>query len=77
MAEVRNSSSDTVAFGPGPWDQLPTRLDIPSSRNAPTWLDEMQAPAALDFDVSMLRRPRTSPASHSRDQSPPMFGLIH
>lgn len=68
---------ETVALGPGMWDQLPPEMQQTFVVNAPTFLDEQQEPvSAMGVDLSRLAR-FTRPALVTRgDQSPPFFGLI-
>ena len=45
---------ETIALGPGGWDQLPARIRQTFVFNAPTWLDEVQDPEALTLDLTRL-----------------------
>lgn len=46
---------ETVALGPGAWNQLPTVLRNTFIYNAPTFLDEMQDPESLELDLPSLQ----------------------
>lgn len=67
---------ETIAFGPGAWDELPSDLRRTFVFNAPTWLDEIQDPESLTLDPGALSA-FTAPAllSHG-DASPPFFPLV-
>lgn len=48
---------EEVAFGPGAWEnELPAETRAILVRNAPTYLDELQDPSALDVDREALSR---------------------
>ena len=47
---------ENVAFGPGEWDRLPKRLTETFIQNAPTHLDEMNDPDALNINLEALSR---------------------
>jgi pimeloyl-ACP methyl ester carboxylesterase len=47
---------ETIAFGPGGWDQLDDEDRATFVGNAPTWLDEVGEPEAFTLDVARLRR---------------------
>ena len=67
---------EDIAFGPGAWAQLPPAARDTFIANAPTWLDEMRQPDALDFDLARLDGLDRPTLLSQGDQSPPMFGLI-
>jgi pimeloyl-ACP methyl ester carboxylesterase len=47
--------ADTIAFGPGAWDQqLTSEMRDVFITNAPTWLDEVHDPDALQMDLEAL-----------------------
>jgi pimeloyl-ACP methyl ester carboxylesterase len=46
---------ETVAFGPGAWEQFSPRTRETFIFNAPTWLDEARDPDALTLDCRPLR----------------------
>ncbi|MFJ9772264.1 alpha/beta fold hydrolase [Kitasatospora sp. NPDC101157] len=67
---------DSLAFGPGAWEQLPAPVRHTYIRNAPTYLDELRDPDALDLDLTGLTR-FTEPALLTQsDDSVPMFGAV-
>jgi pimeloyl-ACP methyl ester carboxylesterase len=67
---------ETIAFGPGAWSELPQEVRDTFVNNAPTWLDEVHDPEALELDLSGLRG-FTAPALLTiGDQSPPFFPLV-
>jgi len=67
---------ETIAFGPGAWQGLPEEARKTFVFNAPTWLDEVHDPEALEIDLSELHG-FTAPALLTRgDQSPPFFPLV-
>jgi len=67
---------ETIAFGPGTWDQLPAALRETFVFNAPTWLDEVRDPLSLHLDLRKLRG-FTRPAMLSGGgESPPFFGAV-
>lgn len=47
---------EKVAFGPGEWDRLPTRLTQMFIQNAATHLDEMRDPNALNINLEALSK---------------------
>jgi pimeloyl-ACP methyl ester carboxylesterase len=67
---------EDIAMGSGAWDQLPPHAQRTFIDNAPTWLDEMQEPDALDFDLSRLQGWDRPTLLSRGDQSPPMFGPV-
>lgn len=67
---------ETVALGPGMWEELPPGMRQTFAFNAPTWLDEMKEQGAFLLDLGRLAA-FDRPALISRgDQSPPFFGTI-
>lgn len=67
---------ETVAFGAGAWSELPQQTKDTFVYNAPTWLDEMHDPEALEIDLRGLCG-FTAPALLTiGDQSPPFFRLV-
>ncbi|MFI9362064.1 alpha/beta fold hydrolase [Kitasatospora sp. NPDC053057] len=67
---------ETVAFGPGAWEQLPAPVRHTFIRNAPTYLDELRDPDALDLDLTALARFAEPALLTQSDDSPPMFGQV-
>ncbi|MFJ2776968.1 MULTISPECIES: alpha/beta fold hydrolase [unclassified Kitasatospora] len=67
---------ESLAFGPGAWEQLPAPIRHTYIRNAPTYLDELRDPDALDLDLNALAR-YTEPALLTQsDDSAPMYGEV-
>ncbi|MFH9350887.1 alpha/beta fold hydrolase [Kitasatospora sp. NPDC017646] len=67
---------DSLAFGPGAWEQLPAPVRHTYVRNAPTFLDELRDPDALDLDLTGLTR-FTEPALLTQSEdSAPVFGEV-
>ena len=67
---------ETIAFGPGTWDQLPPPMRKTFVFNAPTWLDEMNEPAAYRIDLDRLASFGAPLLMTQGDQSPPFFRAI-
>lgn len=67
---------ETIAFGPGGWQELPEGTRATFVFNAPTWLDEVHDPDALHMDLSGLRRLAAPALVTSGDQSAPFFPLV-
>lgn len=67
---------ETVAFGPGAWDQLPPELRETFIFNAPTWLDEMRDPESLAIDLDRLRAFSAPALLTVGGQSPSYFPLV-
>jgi pimeloyl-ACP methyl ester carboxylesterase len=68
---------DTIAFGPGAWDERFT----PEMRqvfitNAPTWLDEVRDPEALQMDLDGLAHFDRPALLTSGTESAPFFGPV-
>lgn len=67
---------ETIAFGPGAWSELPPDVRNTFVNNAPTWLDEVHDPEALELNLNALHR-FTAPALLTiGDQSPPFFSIV-
>jgi pimeloyl-ACP methyl ester carboxylesterase len=67
---------ETIAFGPGTWEQLSPKMRETFVFNASTWLDEMREPAAFTVDLDRLAYYRGPLLISQGDQSPPFFGAI-
>jgi pimeloyl-ACP methyl ester carboxylesterase len=67
---------DTLAFGPGAWDQLPPAMRQTFTYNAPTWYDEMQDPDSLQMDLNSLSGYKKPALFSIGDQSPPFFAAV-
>ena len=67
---------ETIAFGPGAWPKLPEELRKTFVFNAPTWLDEVHDPEALEIDLGGLRGFAAPALLTIGDQSAPFFPLV-
>jgi pimeloyl-ACP methyl ester carboxylesterase len=67
---------ETIAFGPGAWPELPEDVKETFVFNAPTWLDEIHDPDALEIDLTGLRRFGAPALLTIGDQSAPFFSLV-
>ena len=67
---------ETVAFGPGAWEQLMPTMRETFIFNAPTWVDEMKEPAAFSLDLDKLSLYGGPLLISHGDQSPPFFPAI-
>lgn len=67
---------ETIAFGPGAWVELPEEVRETFVFNAPTWLDEVHDPEALELDLLGLRRFSAPALLTIGDQSAPFFPLV-
>jgi pimeloyl-ACP methyl ester carboxylesterase len=68
--------ADTVAFGPGVWERLPTQAREMFVHNAPTFLDELRDPDQQAIDVSALRGLPVPVHLTEGSESPPHFGRV-
>lgn len=64
---------ETIAFGPGAWQQLPDAAKQTFIYNAPTFLDEIRDPANLEFDTSTLSNYHQPALLTHGSVSPPFF----
>ncbi len=67
---------ETIAFGPGAWEQLPAELRETFIFNASTWLDEMRDPEALSINLERLSAFSARALLTLGGQSPPFFPLV-
>ncbi|AEF40501.1 alpha/beta fold hydrolase [Hoyosella subflava] len=67
---------ENVALGPGSWTQLPQVIRDVFVTNAPTFLDEIRDPDALNADLDGLRTFARPVLLTEGSESPKMFGLI-
>jgi pimeloyl-ACP methyl ester carboxylesterase len=67
---------ETIAFGPGAWDQIPAGQRETFIFNASTWLDEMRDPQALSINLDRLRTFSARSLLTLGGQSPPFFPLV-
>ena len=67
---------ETVALGPGMWDQLPEATRQVMTTNAQTFLDEAGDPEGLVMDLGALCRYAKPAQLSTGDQSPPLFPAV-
>lgn len=67
---------ETVALGPGAWATLPPDLQRTFIENAPTFLDEVNDPEQLAFDLDAVKAFRRPALLTTGDQSPPAFAPV-
>lgn len=67
---------ETIAFGPGAWLELPGEVRDTFVFNAPTWLDEIRDPEAMETDLTRLRGFSAPTLLTVGEQSPPFFALV-
>lgn len=67
---------ETIALGPGTWTHLPDSMRRRMAENAPTFLDEENAPDNGRIDLNRLERYGSPALLTLGDQSPPMFEPI-
>jgi pimeloyl-ACP methyl ester carboxylesterase len=67
---------ETIAFGPGAWDQLPQATRDIFTSNAPTWLDELQEPGWMMLDLKRLGAFSAPALLSNGGESPPFFPLV-
>lgn len=73
MAAGTRRFVETIAFGPGAWEQLPSAMRETFIFNAPTWLDEVRDPSGLNLDLAPLGTFRRPVLLSTGGQSPPFF----
>lgn len=64
---------ETIAFGPGMWEKLPSELKKTVLFNAPTFLDEMHDKEFFLIDLTRLQRFPHPVLLTSGEMSPPIF----
>jgi hypothetical protein len=68
---------EEVAFGPGAWDnELPPESRAILVQNAPTFLDELQAPNPFTIEGEAISRLETPVRLTSGSESPPTFPRV-
>jgi pimeloyl-ACP methyl ester carboxylesterase len=67
---------ETVALGPGSWQQIPPEIQRIIIDNAPTFLDECRDPQQLAFDLGWLGGLGLPVLLTMGDQSPPTFAPV-
>jgi pimeloyl-ACP methyl ester carboxylesterase len=75
-AEAAEQFVETVAFGPGMWQQLPPDRQATMIENAPTFLDELRDPDGLSVDLDALSGYAQPTQLTLGDQSPPLFAPV-
>jgi pimeloyl-ACP methyl ester carboxylesterase len=76
MAGGARQFVETIAFGPGAWQELPEEVRNTFVFNAPTWLDEVREPDVLEIDLPRLRGFSAPTLLTIGEQSPPFFALV-
>lgn len=67
---------ETIAFGPGAWQELAPNVQQTFVYNAPTFLDETKDPDSLNMDIDSLGRFTKPALLTSGTQSPPFFPMV-
>jgi pimeloyl-ACP methyl ester carboxylesterase len=67
---------ESIAFGPGAWDQLPQATRDIFVFNAPTWLDEQREPGWMALDLDRLAAFSAPALLSYGGESPPFFPLV-
>lgn len=67
---------ETVALGPGMWEQLPPDAQRILIENAPTFLDEASDPEQLAFDLESIKPFSRPTLMTTGEQSPPTFAPV-
>jgi pimeloyl-ACP methyl ester carboxylesterase len=67
---------ETIAFGPGAWDQLPQVTRDVFVFNASTWLDELQEPGWNALDLKRLAAFSAPALLSFGGESPPFFPAV-
>jgi pimeloyl-ACP methyl ester carboxylesterase len=67
---------ETIAFGPGTWEQLPSQIQQTFVYNAPTFLDETKDPENLYIDTNKLSHFNKPTLLTQGTQSPPFFIMV-
>jgi pimeloyl-ACP methyl ester carboxylesterase len=75
--EAARSFVETIAFGPGAWDErLTPRMRDVFIANAPTWLDEARDPDAFQMDLDALAAFDRPALLTNGTESAPFFGPV-
>lgn len=67
---------ENVAFGPAEWERLPRRLTQMFIQNAPTHLDDMRDPNALNIDLEALSKFRGRTMLTYGERGRPLFRQV-
>jgi pimeloyl-ACP methyl ester carboxylesterase len=81
IAKGRNEEAaiqfvETIALGPGAWQQLPLQLQQTFTYNAPTYYDEIQDAESLQMDTDRLSHFDKPALLTNGTQSPPFFLMV-
>lgn len=66
----------SMALAPGEWAKLPQEFQQLAAENAPTFLDEVGDPEALEFDLERLEKYASPALLTIGEQSPPQYGPV-
>lgn len=67
---------ETIAFGPGAWQHLPSAVKQTFIYNAPTFLDETKDDKSLQINTTMLSYFDKPALLTNGTQSPPFFAMV-
>ena len=67
---------ETIAFGPGAWQELPLSVQQTFIHNAPTFLDETKDPENLYIETGKLSHFNKPTVLTQGTQSPPFFRMV-
>ncbi len=68
--------AETIAFGPGSWENLTDEMRRTFIYNASTWYDEMQDPDSVQINLNSLKNYSGPALLSDGTQSPPFFRLV-
>ncbi len=74
--EAAKQFVETIAFGPGAWQQLPLQAQQTFTYNAPTWYDEIQDHGSLQMDTGRLLHFNKPALLTNGTESPPFFLMV-
>lgn len=74
--EAAKEFVETIAIGPGGWQQLPSQVQQTFIYNAPTWYDETQDAESLQMDTGRLSHFNKPALLTNGTESPPFFLLV-
>ncbi|HJU75877.1 MAG TPA: alpha/beta hydrolase [Gemmatimonadaceae bacterium] len=67
---------ETIAFGPGAWQELPVEVRNTFVFNASTWLDEVRDPEVMEIELDRLHGFPAPTLLSIGERSPPFFALV-
>jgi pimeloyl-ACP methyl ester carboxylesterase len=76
LEKATETFMETIAMGPGSWQQLPETARKTFIHNAPTWFDEMMDPQSLQIDLKLLSQFKNPALLTAGSESPPFFPLV-